>query len=209
MKLTKYEHACFTLEKDGQLVVFDPGSFATDFLAPEHVVGVVITHEHNDHFDHDQLAAIVDKNPNAMIIGPQAVTDKVEVFTTKTVAAGDTLDIGPFHLAFFGGKHALIHSSMAPVANVGVMVNELLYYPGDSFTLPAPAVDTLALPAAAPWMKMSEAMDFLTAIRPRFAFPTHDAILSEAGKEMADMLFGNLAKRNSIDYKRLDGTLEI
>ena len=25
MKLTKYEHACFTVEKDGKLLVVDPG----------------------------------------------------------------------------------------------------------------------------------------------------------------------------------------
>jgi L-ascorbate metabolism protein UlaG (beta-lactamase superfamily) len=48
MQLTKYEHACFTVEKDGQLLVVDPGNFTTDFIAPEHVVGIVITHSHQE-----------------------------------------------------------------------------------------------------------------------------------------------------------------
>ena len=52
MKLTKYEHACFSVEHDGMTLVVDPGNFTTDFIAPEGVIAVVITHEHSDHFDH-------------------------------------------------------------------------------------------------------------------------------------------------------------
>lgn len=90
MKLTKYEHACFTVEKDGQLLVVDPGNFTTDFIAPEHVVAVVITHEHADHFDHEQIEAIIDKNPNAVVVGPVDITSKIEAFNTKAVAAGES-----------------------------------------------------------------------------------------------------------------------
>ncbi len=63
--------------------------------------------------------------------------------------------------------------------NVGVLIdNGEVYYPGDSFAEPGMPVKTLALPIAAPWMKTSEAMDFLTHVKPERAFPTHDAILS-------------------------------
>ncbi|MDX6252098.1 MAG: hypothetical protein QOF10_5458, partial [Kribbellaceae bacterium] len=30
MKLTKYSHACVTLEKDGKVLLVDPGTFAED-----------------------------------------------------------------------------------------------------------------------------------------------------------------------------------
>jgi len=209
MILTKYEHACFTLEDDGQILVVDPGNFTGDFIAPENIVGIVITHEHPDHFDHEQLEAIVDKNPNAVIIGHESITSKIEVFEARAVSAGETMTVGPFNLAFFGGHHAIIHESMPGIANLGVMVNELLYYPGDSFTLPQKPVDTLAIPASAPWMKISEAMDFLTAVKPRFAFPTHDAILSEVGKGISDRLLSNIATENGIEYKRLETPVEI
>jgi L-ascorbate metabolism protein UlaG (beta-lactamase superfamily) len=209
MKITKYEHSCFTAEKDGQILVVDPGGFTTDFIAPENVVGVVITHEHGDHFDQEQLAAIIDKNPDAVIIGHQAITSKIEAFNTKTVSAGNKVALGAFDLEFFGGEHALIHVSKSPVANLGVMINELLYFPGDSFTLPMKPVDTLAIPASAPWMKMSEAMDFLVAVNPRFAFPTHDAILSDLGKELSDDWIGGIATRSGTEYKRLEAPIEI
>ena len=209
MKLTKYQHACFTVEDDGKILIVDPGNFTSDFIAPENVVAVVVTHEHPDHFDHEQLAAIIDKNPDAVIVGHEAVVSQIEVFETKAVRAGDTLTIGPFSLEFFGGEHALIYKTMPVVANLGVMVNDLLYYPGDSFTTPGKPVDTLAVPASAPWMKMSEAMDFLADIKPRFAFPTHDAILSDIGKSLSDRLLGNTATTQSTEYKRLENPVEI
>lgn len=203
MNLTKYEHACFTVEKDGQLLVIDPGGLSTDFIAPEHVAAVVVTHEHFDHLDHDQLAAIFDKNPGVVIIGHEAVISKLEALPGQAVAPGDKLQAGAFTLEFFGGKHATIHESIPPVANLGVLVNDLLYYPGDSFTLPGRPVDTLALPTSAPWMKIGEAMDFLSLVKPRLAFPTHDAILSDAGKEVADSHLSLAAKRHGIEYERL------
>ena len=209
MKLTKYEHACFTLEKDNYTLVVDPGGFSTDFIPPENVVAIVITHEHPDHYDPELVAAIVDKNPEVVIVGHDAVTSKIEVFTTHAVTPGDVFMVGPFNLEFFGGDHAVIHPSIAPIRNVGVMVNELIYYPGDSFTLPQKPVDTLALPAAAPWLKVSEAMDFLASVQPRFAFPTHDAILSPNGQAIHDRLLGMTAEKNGIEYKRLDASVEV
>ncbi len=209
MKLTKYEHACFTVEKDEQILVVDPGAFSTDFMPPENVVGIVITHEHADHYDHDMIAEIVDKNPDALIIGHEAVTTKIEVFPTKAVSTGETMTVGPFELQFFGGQHALIHESIPRVANLGVLIDELLYYPGDSLTLPEMPVDVLAIPASAPWLKIGEAIDFLAAVRPRLAFPTHDAILSDSGKQISDNLLTLAAKQNDIEYIRLTKQLEV
>lgn len=209
MKLTKYEHACFTVEKDGQLLVVDPGGLSPDFIAPERVAAVMVTHEHFDHCDHDQLAAIIDKNPGAVILGPEGVISTLEALPGQAVSPGSKVQAGPFTLEFFGGKHATIHESIPPVADLGVMINELLYYPGDSLTLPGRPVDTLALPASGPWMKIGEAMDFLSLVKPRLAFPTHDAILSEAGKEIADGHLSTMAKKNNIEYLRLTAPLEV
>jgi L-ascorbate metabolism protein UlaG (beta-lactamase superfamily) len=209
MKLTKYDHACFTVEKDHQMLVVDPGNFSTDYLPSNNVVGIVITHEHPDHYDPEQIAAIIDKNPEAVIIGHEDVISQVEVFKTQAVDAGDKLKIGLFELEFFGGTHAVIHRTMPVVANLGVMINDLLYYPGDSFTLPGRAIDTLAIPAGAPWLKVGDAMDFLELVKPRFAFPTHDAVLSDIDKGLADRLLNSVAEREGIEYKRLDTPVEL
>lgn len=209
MKLTKYQHACFTLEKDGKLLVVDPGEFSSDFIAPENVTAVIITHQHGDHFDSDRLAEIMDKNPEAVILAPASVHAKIEAFNCQEVSAGESISVGPFELAFHGGKHALIHESVPVVDNIGVLINSLVYYPGDSLTLPGQSVDTLLVPASAPWLKVGEAMNFLATLRPRLAIPTHDAILSTEGKEVYDWWLQKVCDESGITYLRPEGSLEI
>ena len=90
----------------------------------------------------------------------------------------------PDTLEFFGDMHAEIHRSIPLIQNCGVMVNGTLYYPGDSFTQPDRVVDVLACPTSAPWLKISEVMDFVAAVKPRKCFATHNVHLSEVGHEM-------------------------
>ncbi|MEV1157025.1 hypothetical protein AB0J27_16685 [Micromonospora chokoriensis] len=59
-------------------------------------------------------------------------------------------------------------------------------HPGDSLFVPPTPVATLLVPAAAPWLKLREALDFVRAVRPNRAFPIHDATLNELGQEYFD-----------------------
>lgn len=205
MKLTKYAHACFTLEKDGQTLVVDPGEWSTDFELPASVVGVVITHQHPDHFDQTLLRRIMEANPEAVLFADASVTAQVEDLPTRAVTAGERVVVAPFELEFFGGDHALIHTSLPRVANLGVMIDDTVYYPGDSFVLPHTPVDTLLIPVSAPWLKVSEVLDFVAAVRPNRCIPTHDAILSSTGKALLDRLVSAAATTAGSDYRRLDG----
>jgi L-ascorbate metabolism protein UlaG (beta-lactamase superfamily) len=206
MQLTKYEHACFTVEQEGQVLVADPGEWTTDFVAPEHVVGIVITHEHGDHFSQSQIAAIVNKNPDAVIVAHQSITNTIKTVRTKAVAVDDKVTVVPFQLEFFGGEHAVIYSDGPPTPNLGALINGSLYYPGDSFAVPNRPVDILALPVSAPWLKIRESLDFFNAIKARFTFPTHDAILSDLGKATVDRLLAAAAEKAGTEYRRIDET---
>ncbi|HEY8886778.1 MAG TPA: MBL fold metallo-hydrolase [Candidatus Microsaccharimonas sp.] len=210
MELTKYEHACFTVEKDGKSLVVDPGSFTTDLTIPENVVAVIITHDHSDHFSEEQIAEIITKNPNALIIGPREVTKQLSGYETRTVHGGDSFALEGFDLDFYGDNHAVIHRDMPVVQNVGVLIEDRLYYPGDSFTMPEKSVDTLALPIAAPWLKIEDAIEFMKSVGARLTFPTHDAILSITGKQVADSIVKAFTEVAGTEYKRIDGqTIEI
>jgi L-ascorbate metabolism protein UlaG (beta-lactamase superfamily) len=210
MKLTKYEHACFTVENDGKILVVDPGAFTTDLPALESVVAVVVTHEHADHFDPAALGALVAHNPDAVIYAHETITRQLgDALPNQAVSSGTVVDVAPFMLEFLGGEHATIHADIPIVANLAIMINDQVYYPGDSFTLPDRPVDVLALPTAAPWMKMSEAFDFLMAVKPRLAFPTHDAIASDAGKALADRMTPMFAEKVGATYLRIEDSLEI
>ncbi|MDN5835454.1 MAG: MBL fold metallo-hydrolase [bacterium] len=206
MQLTKYEHACFTVQSDERRLVLDPGNLTTDLDIQDKTDVVVITHEHPDHFLLDNISQIVKLNPATTVVGPQAVVDGLSELDcqTQVAAAGDNLTIGNFSLEFFGGTHAEIHSDIPLISNLAVLINQTLYYPGDSLTRPDKSVTALALPAAAPWLKIGESIDLLRDIKPKIAFPTHDAIYSESGKNIADNMLSGAAESIDCQYTRLE-----
>lgn len=205
MEITKFEHACVTVTKEGKTIVIDPGQLTTDFVVPENVIAIIITHSHADHFDLDTIEAIMARNNGALILAPADITAQLADYDTRTVNAGDSFSHEEIEFDFYGGTHAQIHSTIQAPANVGVMIDERFYYPGDSFAVPEKSVDILALPVAAPWLKISESIDFLAAVAPREAFPTHDAILSVAGQTIVDRMVSASAEQAGIIYERLDG----
>ncbi|MDQ5982789.1 MAG: hypothetical protein QG549_786 [Patescibacteria group bacterium] len=207
MKITKFEHACFVVEHDGAVLVVDPGGWTTNLVVPNNVVAVVITHAHPDHIDPKLLTAMTEKNPDAVIIADDSVTNQLKDFKTQPVVANEGIKVGSFELEFFGGQHAIISPDIPTIANLGVLINDTVYYPGDSFALPDDRhVAVLALPVSAPWMKFSEAAEFITKLRPAKMFPTHDAILSPAGKSLADTMFERVSDSIASHYQRIDDT---
>jgi L-ascorbate metabolism protein UlaG (beta-lactamase superfamily) len=184
MKITKYGHACFTVENNNHVVVVDPGNLSLDLTIPTGVVAIVITHAHGDHLHEPLIREIVEKNPGAVVVGDVAVITKFPDLSTKTVSGGDIVTLEDFNLEFFGTDHAVIHESMSTGTNVGVLINDKIYYPGDSFELPGKPVELLALPVSGPWLKLGEVIDFLKAVKPERVFATHNAHNSEAAKGM-------------------------
>jgi len=185
MRVTKLEHASLSIEQSGRRLILDPGAFTTPVVDATDVVAIVITHEHPDHWTPDQLKRILLKNADARIFGPAGVAAAASDFDIEVVREGDTVEVGPFTLSFFGAQHAVIHSSIPVIDNVGVLINGSLYYPGDSFTIPdGVAVETLATPASGPWLKVSEVIDFVLAVAPKRSFPTHDMLLSQVGRNL-------------------------
>lgn len=185
MRITKHEHALLRVEAEGRTLLIDPGSFTTALSDLHALDAIVITHEHADHWTADNLYRIFGAAPDVPIYTTAAVADKIEDRHPAVVLPGDELTIGAFSLRFFGGTHEPIHSSIPVVDNVGVLVNDELYYPGDSFAVPEGVeVGTLAAPVGAPWLRLGEAMDFILAVKPRRAFGTHDMTLSVTGRKM-------------------------
>ena len=107
----------------------------------------------------------------------------------------------------FGGQHAVVHPSIPVVANVGYLVAERVFHPGDSFTVPTAPVDTLLLPISAPWSKVAEVVDYLVAVRPRQATQVHDVVLSDPGRSLTTGLVTSFADRFDVDFRPL-GTRE-
>jgi hypothetical protein len=83
---------------------------------------------------------------------------------------------------------------------VGYLVDDALYYPGDSFVVPGVAVETLLAPASAPWLKIAETIAFVREVQPVRVHPTHDAVLSDVGRAMVDAWF---ERAGGADFSRL------
>lgn len=204
MQLIKYVHACFVIEKGGSSLVVDPGGWSTDFVVPQNVAAIVVTHEHPDHLNVDKLTAITTANPTATIYAHADVIKQLdENLPMQVVTTGETIQTGPFMLSFTGGEHAIIHESFPRFANLGVIVDDELYYPGDSLVQPGQPVRILAVPESAPWLKLSDAMDFISAVKPQVAFPVHDAMLSDIGLNLHDRLLSGAAESAGSTYTRL------
>jgi L-ascorbate metabolism protein UlaG (beta-lactamase superfamily) len=187
MRITKHEHSCLVLEVAGSQLVIDPGSFTTPLIDTDRVVAVVITHQHPDHWTPEHLQRILERTPDARLFAPPGtVAAAGDDFHFTETHAGDVGTVGPFSLRFFGSQHAVIHSSIPVIDNVGVMVNDELYYPGDAFTVPPVPVPVLAVPSGAPWLKIAEAMDYVHEIKPARAFPVHEMGYSVIGKNLAN-----------------------
>ena len=191
------------IQKGGSALIIDPGAYTTPLTDITGVVAIVITHEHADHWTPEQLKRILERNPDARILGPGGVVAAATGFAVERVTHGDELEVGDFSLRFFGEKHAVIHESIPVVDNVAVLVDDSFYYAGDSYTVPSVPVDTLAVPVGAPWLKIGDAMDYVLAVAPRRSIPVHEAVLSQIGKTMAGERIETVTRRGGGEFVTL------
>lgn len=192
------------LTKSNQSLIIDPGIWSDDFKIPKNPVGVIITHEHADHLDVEKLKDIILANPNIYIYAHVDILAHISELSDnfRAVTQNESLQVGDFKLKFVGGDHAIIHPDHPVCANLGIVVDDgAFYYPGDSFVLPDCEIDTLAVPTDAPWLKISETMDFLVAVKPKYYLPVHNAVLSEEGREVFYAWLEKAARSVSAEFK--------
>lgn len=174
MRLTKYTHACVRLEFDsGQVLVIDPGIWSE----PGALTGadaVLVTHEHVDHVDVLRLRGL-----GAPVYAPAGA--RLDGLDPTAVAADERFTAAGVSVTAFGGRHATIYGGQPDCANLGYLVDDELYHPGDSLALPDRPVRTLLVPLQASWLKTDEAIDFVRTADPERSFGIHDAQLNERG----------------------------
>lgn len=184
MKITKLEHSGIMVEKDGKKIVCDPVEFTQKLPEMENVVAIVITHKHGDHLQPEKLLEILEKNPQARVFTAQDVEiEGVGAGEIERVEPDVEWDLDGFDLKFFGENHAEIVPGKVPCQNIGVVIDDKVINPGDSFDMPpiSEQVMVLLVPSAAPWMKVHEGMEYIKAVKPEKVIPVHNAVSSELG----------------------------
>jgi L-ascorbate metabolism protein UlaG (beta-lactamase superfamily) len=176
MQITRYGHSCLLVEDGDARLLLDPGVFSSGFEDLRGVTAVLVTHQHPDHLDVDRLTTLLEANPDARLHCDEGSAEQLALPRT-VVRDGDRLDLGT-PVRVVGVQHAVIHPDIPRIPNVGYLVAERFFTPGDALTVPGADVEVLGLPTAAPWLKLREAVDLLREVQPRVAFPVHDGTLS-------------------------------
>jgi L-ascorbate metabolism protein UlaG (beta-lactamase superfamily) len=211
MRLIKHGHACVRLEGEGAVVVLDPGMF-TAADAVDGATAVLVTHEHADHWTPELLRAT-----DAPVFTIEAVAARIleqapdVAERVHVVRPGDTFDSG-VPVEVVGEKHAVIHPELPHFDNSGYLLTvggTTIFHPGDALTVPADTPDLLLLPVSAPWLKVSECIDYARDVGAARSVAIHDAVYSEAGLRIADNHLARFLAPRGQEYVRLGAEEEL
>jgi L-ascorbate metabolism protein UlaG (beta-lactamase superfamily) len=204
MQLTHFGHSCLLAEFDDTRLLFDPGTFAHGFEGITGLSAILITHQHPDHVDMTRLPSLLEGNPGAALYADPQTTAQLGT-RCQAVHVGDEMQIDSLTVRAVGGRHAVIHPEIPVIENISYLVDDgdhraKLMHPGDALFVPDEPVDVLAAPAAAPWMKISEAIDYLRAVAPTRAVPIHQGIVAPDARAI---YYGRFTEMTSTDFQVL------
>jgi L-ascorbate metabolism protein UlaG (beta-lactamase superfamily) len=99
---------------------------------------------------------------------------------------GDRLTFGGTTVDVVGGLHAAVYGDVPGCTNSAYVVDAGAFvHPGDSFFVPPYEVDVLAVAVDGPWLKLSEAVDYVRTVSPRVAVPVHEGETTDPAKYAA------------------------
>jgi L-ascorbate metabolism protein UlaG (beta-lactamase superfamily) len=188
--------SCVLVETGTARLLLDPGIYSSGFDQLTELDAILVTHQHPDHLDIDRLPALLAANPTAELLVDSGSAPLLAAagVVHRVVGPGQQLELAGAGVEVIGGDHGVIHPDIPVVPNNGYLIDGdagTVLHPGDSFSAPPRPIDLLLLPTAAPWLTVSEAVDYLRAVAPSLAVPIHQAILATPEKHYG--LFRELA----------------
>lgn len=184
MRITKYGHSCLMLEEGDEQLLIDPGKYTfIDGITPKDIPqphGVLFTHEHGDHYAPEETKQII--NGAAIpIITNASLAEKAaqDGLYATAIAPGETKTLGAFTVRGVAASHGDIPGG--PPENIGFIINDILYHPGDSLygILPYASIKVMALPIGTPWGTRVQAFAHAKDIHPEIVIPIHDAYFKD------------------------------
>jgi L-ascorbate metabolism protein UlaG (beta-lactamase superfamily) len=201
VQITHFGHSCVLLDTGSARLLIDPGGFSAGFESLTGLDAVLVTHQHPDHLDTERLRPLLAANPDARLVVDAGTAGQLAGVDHEVAAPADVLEIAGATVSVLGGRHAVIHQDIPVIDNNAYLVDGSHLHPGDSFTTLPTSVDVLFLPTGAPWLKLSEAVDYLREMAPRVTVPIHEAFLARPAMvyNLVDQLSPDATKLNVLD----------
>lgn len=210
MKITKYGHACLLIEEGDARILIDPGTYSTDVDA-QNLSAILVTHNHQDHLDPALIKTLIGKSPDVQVITVAEAGKNLDDANIPytTIEDGAEMTVAGVSIRSFGKHHAYIYGEMPKCQNTGFMIADRFYHPGDSLHQPGVPIEILALPVAGPWMKISEAVDYAKAVKPKVVIPMHDWFIRPEATQMLRSFPKAMLEPDGIDFHEIgDGETE-
>ena len=203
MQIIKFGHSCFLVKTNDQNLLFDPGVFTDKSVLSSKIDLVLITHGHSDHLDLDLLKEILQNN-SAQILTNSEVADKLaeQNIASVVMKSGEIRQFGKVKIEVFGAEHIAVYPGIDFGANIGFLINDAFFNPGDAYLIPNRKIDILALPVAGPWVKLEDAINYALKLKPRVCFPIHDGMLKNPG--VINVLPPKILAKHDISFIELE-----
>jgi L-ascorbate metabolism protein UlaG (beta-lactamase superfamily) len=215
MRITHLGHATVLVETDAARILIDPGNFSAAWHGLTDLDAVLVTHQHPDHLDPENVPALLAANPRVRVLAEPSVLDRVAAGdlpplgdAAEALAADRQEAVGDVLVSAVGGRHAVIHPDLPRFGNVGFVLRSegqpTLFHPGDALDTVPPGVDILAVPVHGPWSAAAQTVDFVRAVGALEGFPIHDGLLNERGFALMFTRVSEMTGTRLVDLRSAD-----
>jgi L-ascorbate metabolism protein UlaG (beta-lactamase superfamily) len=171
MKITRFTQSCILLEDKGTRILIDPSGDEKENVAKfGKLDSILYTHEHGDHFDAELAKQFA--RSGVPLYANESTSRLIDTKKT-TVYDGQEINVGGMEIKVLELPHCLMADGSKGPQNVGYLINEKFFHPGDGDKIDNLEVEVLALPVTGPDISIKDAFDFGKQLEARKTIPIH------------------------------------